>query len=582
MIGIQNALDCSAGFSSGVCRNVMEVYFTFDPNYSYTNSVLGAGGYLKASAENINIKSAQSTSAPRIHSLRDMDLNYSNIVFDNGEAVSGGKVKLNDKEAKFGQVTGSNFSIIKSSDEYKDDIARIKWDDVTKADTSKNYETREGGIYVWKKNSGENSGYTLSRYDSDPNAEVKKKRGKRSRFKKQNNVAHPVSSSDGFTIDTSNATIIISNNIKVNGPIEIRYDDSCSEITRPVVAFIKNSPTDNDPILSANGNVSIQGATLGSGSITSERSVSLQGPSILESDPGLGVSVYAKEDVNFLPIDSATQAVQEQNKNIDFTANAANSYFTYDSDNDTFNGAVSYLRNKLHSGSNCDDIADSEVEACLEHYLYQNYAARIDPPEGTTLLDIPDPDSEDILGDTEGKKAKINSAIEAAIADNEVNLAVTHYCNSSNWITCYQAGYGDENPANQITIDNNLEAKKAKKFVDDKVVSENFRDYKQQQLNSLLKRYGQLRYSDQDISGMIYAWRNINVDIGENSTLNVNGAMVAYGQDPSKGGPEGNSDRGNIKIKANTIGLTLDADYMNAFMASNARRKLMCSMYNNF
>ncbi len=93
-------------------------------------------------------------------------------------------------------------------------------------------------------------------------------------------------------------------------------------------------------------------------------------------------------------------------------------------------------------------------------------------------------------------------------------------------------------------------------------------------------RYGKIKYSDQDISGVIYAWGNINADIGSNSTLNLTGAMVAYGGDPQK--DPGENNKGEIKINAGTIGMTLDPDYMGTFLAANAKRKVKQVMFSSF
>ncbi len=353
--------------------------------------------------------------------------------------------------------------------------------------------------------------------------------------------------------------------------LSIIYDDSCSQITRPIVAFVKNSPTDSDPILSADGNITIKGATLGSGSITSQKSISLQGPSILESDPGIGVSVYAKDNVTFLPIESATKAVQEQNKDVNFNA-GRQAYYGYDTEATAFSDGVEELfyEAKISASS----VTKQNAEDYLEFYLYTNHKPTL--PGSETIAPVTEPNL------TEEQKTALNKVLREANVDSKLGEAKSHYKDPSNWEVYYQASTTAPNPTDKIVIDSRADVKKAQTFLDNEVVSNNFRDYKQQQLDKLLTRYGKLRYSDQDISGMVYAWGNINVAIGKNSTLNLSGAMVAYGQNPDQGVPRGDKDHGNIAIEANTIGLTLDADYMNVFMASNAQRKLKYAMYSNF
>lgn len=118
-------------------------------------------------------------------------------------------------------------------------------------------------------------------------------------------------------------------------------------------------------------------------------------------------------------------------------------------------------------------------------------------------------------------------------------------------------------------------------YVDKDLASDNFRDTKEAQLSDLMLRYGKIKYSDQDISGVIYAWGNINADIGKNSTLNLTGAMVAYGGNPKEKTP-GKNNKGKININAGTIGMTLDPDYMGVFLAANAKRKVKQVMFSNF
>lgn len=568
---LQKHLDYSKGLGSNIIDNVVEVYLTFDPQAACTSSVLGAGGKISAKASNITIKNAQGSSAPRLRSMKDLNLTYKNITFDNGQAIVSGNFYKNGTETKAGAVRGSNYNVIKASDKDTGDIAQIKWNDVTKADSEgQKYTTIKGGVYVWRKND-HNSNYTLTRYTKNPF-------DKKHRFRSKKNKSEEVNGyGSAFQVNKAKATIIISENIKVEDgqSLTIIYDDSCSQVTRPVVAFVKNSPTDSDPILSADGDITIKGATLGSGSITSQKSISLQGPSILESDPGVGVSVYAEHNVNFLPIESATQAVQEQNKNVDFNS-GRQAYYGYDTENEAFSSGVAELLKQAKKSSNASSLTSEDAENYLEYYLYTNYKPT--PPSSEKVVAIAKPD----LSSTQN--AALQKALDSskAISGSPIENAINHYQNTSNWATYYQASAAASNPTDKIVVDSRADIKKAQTFLDTEVVSNNFRDYKQQQLNKLLTRYGKLRYSDQDISGMVYAWGNINLSIGQNSALNLSGAMVAYGQNPDKGVPKGDKDHGNITIEANTIGLTLDANYLDAFIASNAQRKLKYAMYSSF
>ena len=55
---------------------------------------------------------------------------------------------------------------------------------------------------------------------------------------------------------------------------------------------------------------------------------------------------------------------------------------------------------------------------------------------------------------------------------------------------------------------------------------------------------------------------------------------MAYGGDPQK--DPGENNKGEIKINAGTIGMTLDPDYMGVFLSANSKRKIKQVMFSSF
>ena len=114
-----------------------------------------------------------------------------------------------------------------------------------------------------------------------------------------------------MTVDSKNLTIMFDQNVYVPGDLLIR--SNINEYgTRPIVGFVnKNKGDSGTTILTSKGNITISGATMGSGAITSEGNITMQGPSLLESDPGVGVSIYSKGDVTIEPIYNTSASMEK-------------------------------------------------------------------------------------------------------------------------------------------------------------------------------------------------------------------------------------------------------------------------------
>lgn len=312
-----------------VSHRVVETYLTFGSTPNMTDAVACAAGNLKVVGGKTFIKNAQGSGTPKIRGLGDVDLQYNEISFPNGEIHYGQTWQVNGTSV----LSGNDFTA--KSDQATANFTPIRWDSVPKASGSDTAKLK-AGTYVWSREyqedkNGEKRYYNVLRhysavytpqspYASSSTTDSLQGVDKNScdftvgSFNNQKEVTI-----DGVIFNPKNASIIIDKDVKVTenssgiNDLVIRADGN-SGVARPQV-FFKSKKSERAPIFTSDfnngGNIYIQGATLGNGSITSCGSVYLQGPSILESDPGVGVSVYSKGDVNLLPITSYSQEVMD-------------------------------------------------------------------------------------------------------------------------------------------------------------------------------------------------------------------------------------------------------------------------------
>lgn len=282
----------------------VETYLALSSETQFTDSVACAAGDLTTDSNLIRISNAKGSSSPKMRSLHNLNVTSGTVDFDNGQLYygSGYSYSINGKTIS----EDSKYTAQQSND--TSSFTRLEWDDITKAN-SKGQKCVEiqAGTYVWSKDPKTNEN-VLRRYVGNYPPGTKIPSDAKSSI---------VTSLKGMTIDAKTLTMKIDSNLWVASDgkassLIIRYDKEGETATsRPVVAFLKNEAEQTSPIISSDHDIYIEGATLGGGSITSKENISLQGPSILESDPGIGVSIYAQGDVNLLPIESVTEQVKQ-------------------------------------------------------------------------------------------------------------------------------------------------------------------------------------------------------------------------------------------------------------------------------
>lgn len=579
-----NGIWTGSGVIKGeIAHRVVEAYVGISSESQLTDAAAAAAGKLNIVANGFSVAGANGASSPTLRSLQDLNIHYNkSLSFPNGQVYAGDGYKGTVEGAA--NSSGDSVNINYSNDSSK--FAALKWDEVPNAEKNGG-SVITPGTYVWTKRGGSNvlvrlnKSYSVADYKTIP-ADVLKDA--------------PVFGGNGnIKVDTKNCTIKIKGSAYVNRDGDthdfIVRNDGSTGAARPIVAFISDKD-DKAPILTSNhGDIYIQGATLGAGSITCTGNISLQGPSILESDPGVGVSVYSQKDVNILPIESATEAVKEERPNQVVNPNTSTStecgtsysstkiYVPKDAAKFAENKSalVNQMVDKLLEVS-CNNIVHWFDGNCRENAreVYRDYVnAMVEYKQkslGTGYSTL-----ESYTADLSKFSPDQAICIRIVFHDASVLQSMKELLDASNFYEQTK-----DTDSQNLGFDSQSEISDAQKFIPSDLASDNFRDNKASQLSNLMTRYGSLKYSDQDIAGVIYAWHNINVEIGSASTLNLTGAMVAYGQDPSNGKPRSDNGTGKININAANVGLTVDPNYMTALMNTTAGRKLEVSMYSVF
>ena len=580
----------------------VETYLTLSSDTQFTDSVACAAGDLTTDSHLIRISNAKGSSSPKMRSLHNLKVTSNTVDFANGQLYYGSGYSYSINGKTIGE--DSKYTAQQSND--TSSFTRLEWDDVTKANSKgEKYAKIQAGTYVWSKDpkKGKN---ILKRYVGNypPGTEIPSD----AKYSIVNSLA-------GVTIDADNLTMKIDSNLWVasDGKASsfiVRYDKEGETATsRPVVAFLKNEATQTSPIVSSDHDIYIEGATLGGGSITSKENISLQGPSILESDPGIGVSIYAQGDVNLLPIEGVTEQVkQAESDKITGTGSSGDScsgkgdkYILAHKD-DTYKNFKLNLYNDLETAvkaslisQNGKPMLDKDTGKPMFAKGYDSlrtvYNLACNYME-TNAINWKNGRSSGVVGFDNNLLVKWgvengmtnNEAYHAmlAIHNNCQDRLYVYFCEDEHWEENDNDDDDDDDDKKGTDVDLSPDkVSDVQDYIDKDLASDNFRDTKEAQLSDLMLRYGKLKYSDQDISGVIYAWGNINADIGKNSTLNLTGAMVAYGGNPKDKTP-GKNSKGMINIHAGTIGMTLDPDYMGVFLAANAKRKVKQVMFSSF
>lgn len=577
---------------SSYAHQIVEIYASIDPSSLNVDSAISASGNINAKTGAFRLNSAEGTQAPNMRSLGHVTLTGqvsagSGTVFFNDGFTVNGATETNIKHEK--SNSGENF-------------AKITWADVPKA--TKSDTNLPAGTYVWEKNPTtkaiELRHYpTIIFYDGKPLPDSGYQTVSTGKFK-------------GMTVDSKNLTVMFDQNIYVPGDLLIR--SNINEYgTRPIVGFVnKNKGDSGTTILTSKGNITISGATMGSGAITSEGNITMQGPSLLESDPGIGVSIYSKGDVTIEPIYNTSANIEKllptdrpegsgpyDNVEIDPTTGAASEKDTISStpsvDDDDNKPTLTQERidkatelsciyaKKYQKHSVCNRCKTEEDEYCISNkILNPKYPRLIIAAYQAGFMG---------LGYEDFRKERVmcDCGFQSGRHSDQCGFmkAIKDICEDAeddweDWDDD-QEDHKNDSPTKSDQMASIDDPKLSDKLVDTSKQTTNYENYKREQLDTLIKRYDNIKYSDQEIAGVIYAWKNINVNIGKDSRLSVTGAMVAYGREPNKEqDATKTTDTGNISYNAKSVDLTFDPNYLNKLLNASAKRKLQIKMFANY
>lgn len=580
-------------------KETVEVYVNLDGEGAGLDSVACAAGNMKSRTKNLYINAASADGKTNVRALKDVDLELKDGTFKmcDGTIYYGNDFKLNtsDKDSLKNErsTDGGNF-------------AKIKWSEVPKADP--NGDFIKAGSYIWMKPEGSTCPVLMYYTESYAGKELPKSGG--IALTKGEGVV----SVDGMYIDPKTMTIMFDRNVYVRGDAtkDLVIRSGINEYgTKPIVGFVSKNEGDNKAtILSGGGNITIKGVSIGNGSITAEGNINMQGPSMLESDPGVGVSYYSKGDVNIERIYNTTKYAEEQHptaheedvgpiddENADTAADTDTtdcSTGTVETENANFDQWMN-SRAEAYTKEYRNKYGVSDCTYCVQHGNYfcgqQNkftelgYQALSDAfVQGFASKTSAGVDTHIKCGycsiHSGNQTVGTNGHIDSCNAGKTLrNMAEEGIKSRINYDLIHNGSNSSETTESNTELSTETDAEKALEgYVDPDTKTENYNEHKAAQLAKLMERYKSINYSDQDISGVIYAWGNININIGDKSRLHLTGSMVAYGGDP-QGEPQNYKDKGNIEYKAETVDLNFDPNYLSNMYANKSGRKVKITMY---
>ena len=524
-----HAIDKLTGSVTPVC---VECYLAIDTENMYTDAVTCSGGKLTAESETLFINQAKGAVGSNIRSLKNVDIKINKLTYDTGKiyAHSGISVIENKKDVS-GDYKGGTIN-------NKDSFPELKWEDVPKADSKSPRIT--AGTYVWEQPKGSDTPHLMFYQGTYKSVSDLKGKGQ------------PATLPATVSLDANSMSLTISGDTYINGDFVLLSKTK----NRPSIGFLSDS-ANSVPILTSKGEMVVKGTMVGAGALTSEGNITIQGPSVLESTPDVGVSIYSNKDINIVEIDKTSKKYEDSKKKkgpgqASFIPdeNAEYSDDGFIQCGGTPQTAKEKYMAELEAAAKTyfvEQGAHEECTHCIHLYndMIHELISNNFSPE-TADIDMTPP--------SDCNRLNSNPALYQAVKARAI----------SDYGLIYNFEEEDPELSAEFNADNIDEAVQAYEEANPAVSSAAKRD----QLMALISHYQSLKYTDLDISGVLYAMGNINIEI--KGTLNVTGSVIAYGD-------SGNS--GNISMKAGKIGLISDPAYINNLLALSKVRQLKKGLY---
>lgn len=517
---------------------VVEGYFQIDKSRSADSAAIASGNILANMSDGgtFSLASNEAEAQPRLRSMGNVDVNSNggNILLNGGKIFYGTNRQDSGHHAAFNNSDIADSESQNSASSFK----KLKWEDITKA--TENDCVLRSGTYAWTLQDGKPVlMYYTSIYPLDQEIPADAK----GEIVNTDNIGTIAGT---IIVDSDAMGILINNNVYVpdNG-IVIRTSEELADV-RPTIGFVPAADGNLSSVLTTNGDIQVQGGVMGSGSITTEGSITFQGPSILESDPDTGVSIYAQGDVNLQEITS--------------TVNGAKS-------------VVSYAKREVTADSSSTSASSDQVSMQRENQLvmarggcgWRDHGSDHDDDEGSR--------SDGYWSDSGTSyfsgswSDAVDDIIYWAIQTEQNNMTESGVPGTTTTTTTTII----TTPVTPADISINS-VDNAVSYADARMIKDlsTYTARKKEQLQKMIDLRSKITYADQDITGVIYTWGNFNVNIGDDSLLNLTGTVIAYGGDPSQDAP-GANDKGNIAISsAKDINLTYDPTYIKELLDDNS------------
>lgn len=249
----------------------------------------------------VNITSDSSAPPPKIRSLASINVTADTLVLDTGS-----KAIVDNGIGSISGVPGA-YRADETIAQQSERFLRLGWDEIPKA-TVANTQVK-AGTYLWQSNGTTNE---LIYFAENYNGSIPAGPGV---LVDATNPLVVAGSSADVVLDPINLQTTINDKVFVQpqGAVTdfaVIVDPALTTTTGKRANIIMNSGDLGlaDAVLTAPGNIYVDGSTEGYGAVTSEKNVTFQGASVIEADPEGAIALYAKGNVT---INAIPQAVAD-------------------------------------------------------------------------------------------------------------------------------------------------------------------------------------------------------------------------------------------------------------------------------
>ena len=597
----------SSGSAPNLAHRVVEVYVTINEQDSLQNAVAYAAGDLELTGESLLTRVEGSARNASLFGAKDVTLKVDKVNLSSGSSVQYGQ-SFKQLDSQGAPYQGDKTPFKRLDSQERQQIKALTWSEVKKAQGS---STLPAGWYVWKQVEGKNQLF----YYPDEATYLNQKGKTNSQYRYNGPYGAPWKEGDtDYTplyISPQDASFTLQKDTRILANGACKDFVLCYErvegapAVRPILGFTTPSGQ-QAPVLTfgdrdghQGGNLRLESALLGQGVLSATGDITFCGPSILESEPGIGPSVYAMGDVEIKAAPTEwLEAVSPESKPYEDTNGDGIMNPGWTSFWDQFKypayglGEVSKDKEAEYEKIYRDFFNEAQDKVLAGEALTafindletrRKYMEKARVAFGSEPLEVLQFDDEDKIGPA---TVRPEAAIE--LAWKAMRTAIEDH--GSTYLSDSKFNYGDKvgthSPGLGLEQDSDLKAwDEVYSLVPSSLRSENYMCYKEEQLAQLISNWGRVDYRDQDLSGVIYAQGQIKIDIGPQARLNLTGTMVAYGNDPSTGKPgQGTSSdpskpAGSISIAAQKMDLVADPAYMRGIEHHLTNVVLQTKMY---